>query len=298
MRVLPVLMSGALLAGCATTTSESGDGRAAAYKVAAEAFRSPPQAETVQPSPISSPVRLQSQIEAMSHAELARWILPAADAQRVISTSLHRNMTGRVGAISLSPAPQRTAMRGLCELRGWTASLRVPNESSLTYQQHLNPPLQPYQYRPTILWKVAWSTQAAGGRAEDCAGALPGEAWFEAPSAEAAFRAANVVEQAQQNPGRFRIFCTQWVYDEKRQDTVFPRCSNSAALLRQLSPKLIKRVQRVECTSETGASPRGCLMIEYQDPASPGTHSFYGVKFVDEPRPRVIQIAQGMMPPH
>jgi hypothetical protein len=82
------------------------------------------------------------------------------------------------------------------------------------------------------------------------------------------------------------------------QEPAFPRCPNATALLKQLTPNLIKRVQRAECTSETGTSPRGCLMIEYHDPASPGTHSFYAVKMVDEPRPRAIQITQGMLPPH
>jgi hypothetical protein len=291
-----VLVSVALLSGCAAPVAQSADGRSAAHQAMQEAFGDPPSAEPVLLPPLNPPVRRRSEIEAMPHPDLARWILPAADAQRVAGVELHRDRWApRVNAITFTRAPRRTEMPGLCEIGGWAASLRVPNESSLTYQQHLDPPLQPYQYRPFVRWKVG-STLAAAGSAADCAAAA-GEG-FEAPSAEAAFRAANAVEQAQQRPDRFRIVCTLMQSADVGQEPVFPACPKPTELLRRLTPNLIKSVQRSECTSATGISPRGCLRIEYHDPHNPGTYSFYAVTVPAEPRLRSIRIAQGMMPPH
>jgi len=46
------------------------------------------------------------------------------------------------------------------------------------------------------------------------------------------------------------------------------------------------------------AAPRGCIGIEYQDPAAPRTHSIYVVTIRDADRPDYVQIIQGMLPPH
>ena len=259
-------------------------------------MRPPPPPEPVLLPPLSPPTRLDSEIGRMSHAELARWILPA-EAGRIVRADLHRGHVPRIGAVSLLTEARPSGRAGLCELRGWTVSLRVPNENALDYRQHLDPPLQPYQYTPLVKWKTAGSTLAAGP-APDCAAAMASGGWFEAPSAESAHRALSLVERAQARPQGVRISCRLFRYDEARQDVVHPPCPDPAALLRQLRPNLVKRVRPADCTAATGASARGCLAVEYDDPASPGTHSFYAVSLADEPRLSALEIVQGMLPPH
>jgi hypothetical protein len=173
----------------------------------------------------------------------------------------------------------------------------VPNESGLTYQQHLDPPLQPYLYQPTRRWKVVRSTMASQlQRPPDCAAARPYREWFEAPSAAAVHRAASLVERAQQPGARTRLICQQMRYEEARQVFGFPACPDARALLRQLVPALIKRIRPADCT--IAPSPRGCIGIEYHDPAAPSSHSIYLVTVPDQDRPDYVQIAQGMLPPH
>ena len=280
------LLSLAALSACAAPLKEPG-GEVAAKEAIAEAMRPAPEPQWVLLPPLRP--RLDSEIGRMQAAELARWILPA-EAHRIVSAELHRGRMPRIGALSLLAAPAPTRLPGLCELRGWEAVFRVPDENALTYRQHLDPPLQPYQYRPMVRWKAA--------PAADCAGAAGGAGWFEAPSAEAAYRALSQIGQAQARPASVRIACTRWRHDEVLGNTVFPRCADPARLLKRLTPGLVKRVRPADCTSETGASPAGCLGVEYDDPDNPGSHSFYAVTLPAKPPLRAIRIAQGMMPPH
>ncbi len=286
----------AALAACAGPR-EAADPRMAAEAAIDQAMRTevPPEPRAL-PAP-QPPTRLQSEIEAMSHAGLARWALPAAEARDVIAAELLRGMTPRVNGIAFHRPPRATAQPGVCEIQGYDVWMRVPNEGSLSYSQHLDPPLQPYQYIPTRRWKVLGSTNASRRRGPpDCAGARPYGAWFEAPSAQVVHRAASLVEQAQQRPDRVRIVCRQMRYEEARADFGFPACPDPAALLERLTPDLIKRIRAADCTLEP--SPRGCLGVEYHDPAAPGTHSIYLVTVPDEDRPDHIQITQGLLPPH
>ena len=205
----------------------------------------------------------------------------------------------RLHAASLFSAPRATQHPGVCEVRGWTVAFRVPNESSLTYQQHLDPPQQPYQYWPLVKWKVIGSTRADARRAPpDCAAALPYGEWFDGPSAAVVHRAVNLLEQAQVRPGLVRLTCTQMRYEEAKKDFGYPQCPNPRALLEQLTPNLIKRVRPADCTIAPETGERNCIGIEYHDPASPGSHSFYTVTLPNGPRPRYVQITQGMLPPH
>jgi hypothetical protein len=129
----------------------------------------------------------------------------------------------------------------------------------------------------------------------DCAASLPYGDWFEASSAAVVHRAVNLVERAQVRPGGVRLICQLMRYEEARQDFGHPPCPNAAALLERLTPNLIKRVRPADC--ELAASERGCIGIEYHDPAAPGTHSFYLVTVPDDARLDYVQITQGMLPP-
>ena len=285
----------AALAACAGP--READPRAAAEAAMDQAMRMPEPPQPVPLPTLDPPTRLQSELEAMSHAERARWALPAAEARDIVASDLLRGMMPRPGGIALYRQPRATAQPGVCELQGYEVWLRVPNENSLTYRQHLDPPLQPFQYQPLRRWKVIGSTDASRRQGPpDCAAARPYGQWFDGPSAAAVHRAAWLVEQAQQRPASLRIVCRQMRYEETRQDFATPECPNPRALLERLTPELINRVRPADCT--LAASRRGCIGIEYHDPAAPGSHSFYLVTVPDEDRPDYIQITQGMLPPH
>lgn len=290
------LLAAAVLAACATGAPEA-DPRAAAEAAMDQAMREKPAPEPVALTPRDPPTRLQSEIEAMSHAELARWALPPNEAGDIVDSELLRGMMPRPGGIAFYRRPRPTGHPGVCELQGYEVWLRVPNEAGLTYRGHLDPPLQPYQYQPLRRWKLIGSTIASERQAPpDCAAARPYGQWFEGPSAEAVHRAARLVERAQRRPGGVRLVCRQMRYEEARQDFAVPECPNPSAMLERLTPNLIKRVRPADCT--LAPSPRGCLGIEYHDPAAPHSHSFYLVTVPDEDRPDYVQITQGMLPPH
>lgn len=286
-----------IMAVACTTGVETSDPQAAAQGAMSEAMRSP---EPPQPIPLPErrpATRLQSELGALSHVEIARWTLPAEHARHIVRTELLRGRMPRVNGIALYSKPVATAFAGVCEVERFDVWMRVPNETSLTYQQHLDPPLQPYQYSVSRKWRLVGSTVPdRRGGPPDCAAALPYGDWLEAPSAVAVHRAANLVEQAQFGTLRARLVCRQMRYEEARQDFGFPACPNPRALLERLTPNLIKRVRPADC--EISAPARGCLGIEYHDPAAPGTHSFYLVTLPDEERPDYLQITQGMLPPH
>ena len=261
--------------------------------------------QSAPPQPVPLPPlqpgwRIESEIKSLSTQELAQWILPVEQAGQVVRAELiPQGMLPRLGGVGLFTAPRATLYPGLCEVSSWDVWFRVPNENSLTYQQHLDPPQQPYQYTRAVRWKVIGSTRReARSGPPDCAAALPYREWFDCPSAAAVYRAANLFEQAQVRPGSIRLTCTQMRYEEAKKDFGFPLCPNPRALLEQLTPNLIKRVRPADCTISPEPGERNCTGIEYHDPASPGSHSFYLVTMPDGPRPRYVQITQGMLPPH
>jgi hypothetical protein len=294
MRTLAVVLV-LLVGGCAANPSAP-DARRSFERASTAAHQSTPRAEPVPLPPLRPASRLQSELQQMAQAEIARWILPPEAANRVVAAHLVSGHMPRVSAISLYEAPRPAGPPGLCAIAGDDVWLRVPDENSLTYQQHLDPPLQPYQRQPFVRWKVVGSTLADLRHGPpDCGSALPYSDWFEAPSAEALFRAVTTVEQAQR--GRFhpRLECRQLRYDEALQDFAVPACPNPRALLERFTPDLIVRVRPADC--EIAPSPKGCLGVEYHDPAAPRTHSLYVVVLPDEDRPAWIQITQAMLPP-
>lgn len=289
-----LLLGPILLAGCAGAGER--DPRTAAEAAMNQAFRPGPEAEaTALPVP-DPPSRLQSEIDAMSHASLARWALPRELAREIAASELIRGHMPRISSSAFYRAPQSAGQAGLCEIRGYAVWLRIPNEASLTYRQHLDPPLQPFQYVPMRRWKVVGSTRdGTRPSPSECAAAHPYGAWWEADSADAAHRAISLIERAQARPRDLRLVCPEMEYKEARRDFDYRDCPNAAALLERLTPNLIKRVRAADCT--LAASRSGCLGVEYHDPAAPGTHSFYLVTVPDEDRPEYIQIVQGMLPP-
>lgn len=296
MRIPVLLASVASLCACVAAPEPAVEMEASARVAIEEAMRTAPAAEPITIGLLTPPTRRETEIRALSHEALARWILPDAEAAQVVRTELRRGRMPQLTGIALYAAPVATAHPGLCAVRGWDAWLRVPNESSLSYEQHLDPPLQPFQYTPALRYRILGSTVAAARMAPpDCAAALLYNDWFEGPSAQAVHRAANLVEQAQQSTRGVRLACQRLRHDETRG--LHPvACTDAEAVLQRLTPDLIKRVRPADC--DVAPSDAGCLGIEYHDPYAPGTHSFYAVTVPNEARPRFLQITQGMMPPH
>ena len=230
----------------------------------------------------------------MAARELASWILPPDEAGAVVASDILTGHMPRATAIVLYRAPAAAGMPGLCSVRGDDVWLRVPDENSLTYAQHLDPPLQPYQRQPFTRWQVAGSTLGAGPPA--CEGLTPGRDWFEASSEGDLFRALNVVERVQRGALRPRIRCQQLAYEEGREGFAMPACADGRAMLAKLTPDLIRRVRLGDCEHSPALAP-GCLAIEYDDPAAPGSHSLYVVTVPDEEQAAWIDITQAMLPP-
>ncbi len=255
-----------------------------------DAHRLPAEAEPV-PLPQPTPsTRLQSDLSKASPADIARWALPAAEARAIAAAELLTGFTPRANAIALYEQPRSADYAGLCEVRGYEVWLRVPNENSLTYEQHLDPPLQPYQYRPITRWKVTGST--LGGESA-CAAERPNRDWIPAPSAEVLHRALSFVERAQRGLLRPRLHCRQ-LRMEEGPGFATPACPDARAVLARLTPDLVRRVRTEECEGAAGA--RG-LAIEYHDPAAPGTHSLYVVSLPEAAPAGSLRITQAMLPP-
>jgi hypothetical protein len=285
-----------LLGGGCAATPTAPDPQGAFERASAAAHQSTPRPEPVPLALLRPASRLQSELQQMRQADIAGWILPPEQAVRIVAADLVGGFMPRLSAVALYEAPRPAGPAGICSVAGQDIWLRVPDETSLTYQQHLDPPLQPYMRQPFVRWKVVGSTLADLRRGPpDCGAALPYGDWFDAPSADVLFRAVSTVEQAQTGRTRPRLECRQLRYEEARQDFATPACPDPRALLERLTPDLIKRVRPADC--EIAASARGCLGVEYHDPAAPRTHSLYVVTVPDEDRPAWIQITQAMLPP-
>lgn len=267
------------------------------------AFVDLPRAAATPLPPLAPASRLQRQIEAMTAAELARWIVPA-QAERIASAELFPSRWGRLAAAYLWQAPRPTDLPGLCRIDGWLIGFNVPNERSLSYEQHLNPPLVPASMTAEQRFRVVGSTRGPEAAEPDCATGQPYWNWSVAPSAEIIHRAAALIEQAQiraASSGRlgFTLRCSQWRMDAAQISSPDHRCADSRGLLRDLAPHLIKRVNSTPCEGEFSRLAEGdCLAVQYQDPAAPDTHSFYLVRIAGTRTPLSIDIVQGMLPPH
>ena len=273
----------ALLAGCATAHPIDTQSMRDAASIA-EPLAEPPPIALVTRNP---PARLQSAVEQLSHLMLAAWILPSDQAWTIVGHELLRGRTGRVHGIALLEAPQGTAFQEVCALRIASIWLRVPNEERLNHEQHLNPPLEPYQYTKLHRFRI----DETGSCAQD----VPYSAWFEAPSATAAHRAARIVLETAQGILRPRLRCTL-LASEEAGAAVQPPCPDPRTLVGQLTGNLIRRVRPSDCA--LGRSKRNCLVIEYPDPAAPDSARLYLVTLPDEDRPAAIDIVQTMRPPH
>ena len=273
----------ALLAGCATAHRIDTPSIPDAASISRPLAEPPPIALATR----NPPTRLQSKVEQLSHVLLAAWILPSDHAWTIVGHELLRGRTGRVHGIALLEAPERTAFPQVCGLQIASIWLRVPNEAPLNHEQHLNPPLEPYQYTKLQRFRI--------DETGSCAQEVPYSTWFEAQSAAAAHRAARIVRETAQGILRPRLRCTLLASGETGA-AVEPPCPGPRRLLGQLTGKLIRRVRPSECA--VGRAKRNCLVVEYADPAAPDSTRIYLVTLPDEDRPAAIDIVQTMLPPH
>jgi len=202
------------------------------------------------------PSRLQSQVERMSTADLVRWALPEHAAETIRSEPV-RIWMPEIRAIWFFERPQSPGEPGVCQVFSRAVSMRIPNEAGLTYQQQLDPPLEPYQVTEMYRYKVMeHATQ------QTCGGAVPDSRWFEAPSALAVFRAMTLVKAALADPSRFTVTC--------KDDTP----CNGVPLLRTLTPNLIEYLEGVPCAAGVAGQ---CWRILYDSPTAPASSHQYKV---------------------
>jgi hypothetical protein len=253
-----------------------------------------------EPTPLPSlqpTSRPQRQIEAMSAADLAGWILPA-EAPGIAAAELFPARWGVLTSAYLWQAPRPAGPAGVCGIVGWGVGFRIENENSLSDTQRLDPPLRPVFTVPERRFRVVGST-LSGGVPRACRVGQPYWGWSEAPSAEVLHRAARLTEQAQRNPGPLRLTCRQMRIDERTGDMSEADCADARGILRRLTPDLIKRVMSTPCEGDLTRFAEGqCIAVEYHDPDASGTHSLYMVRIAGAERPAAIDIVQGMLPPH
>lgn len=246
------------------------------------AFTQEPAVEPVPLPPLSPSSRRQREIEAMTAPALAQWIFPTRSAE-FSTAELYPARWGVLAYALIWREPRSAGPPGICEVSGTGISFRIEGEARLTPQQRLDPPLQPFQTIEERRFRVAGSTEP-GTADPECAAGRPYWDWSRAPSAAAIHRAANLMERARarvgarRNPG-FSLACSQMRTDERSGASSIVACPDPVALLLQLRPALIQRVRKTACQGDISAVSEGpCIAIEYDDPAAPGTHSFYAVR--------------------
>jgi len=243
--------------------------------------------------PRDPPAIVQSRLLAMSGPEVARWALP----EHAAATTRVELLSGWLPQIHLGwfyERPFATQYPGVCEVRARGVNFRTPGESSLTYQQHLDPPREPYQVQETQRFKVVGSTlatQAATGAS--CGFTPPDKDWFAAPSAYGAFMAMQHIDRARYRPATFALTCAERVREEKAR-TLGTRTCDARAYLETLTPNLIKRIDGAPCEGVlAGRGPYPCWKITYHDPRSPGTGSEFHVLTTEG----VVAMSQVLLPP-
>ena len=253
---LPALAVALMLTACA---AQPGPGQ---IPTDLGGFPYPGRVETIPPQhPVALPVRtppsrLQSQVEKMSTADLVRWALPEHAAETIRAEPV-RIWMPEIRAIWFFERPQSPGEPGVCQVFSRAVNFRIPNEAGLTYQQHLDPPLEPYQVTEMYRYKVMEPATA-----QTCGGAVPDSRWFEAPSALAVFRAMTLVKAAVADPARVTVTC--------KDDTP----CNGVALLRTLKPNLIEYIEGVPCAAGV---PGQCWRIIYDSPTAPASSHQYHV---------------------
>jgi len=245
--------------------------------------------------PRDPPAILQSQLVKMPHAQVARWALP----EHAATTTRVELLSFWMPEITLGwfyETPVVTQFPGVCEVRARGVNFRKYRESTLTYEQHLDPPLEPYQLHDTRRFRVLGSTLQLGAATDaSCAATLPYKDWFEAPSAESVWRAVQHVDRARGWPRDFTLTCTEQAYDAKTNNHGTRPC-DAGAYLEKLTPNLIKRIDGVPCEGKLAARthPDPCWRITYHDPRSVGTGSEFHVLATAG----VVSLSQELLPPH
>ena len=253
-----------------------------------------PEVRVTPLAPRNPPAIVQSKLVKMPHAEVTRWALPE-----------HADTTTRVELLSFwmpeitlgwfYETPFVTQYPGVCEVKARGVNFRTYNERSLTYEQHLDSPREPYQVSETRRYKVLGST--LDGRAAtnaSCAASLPYKDWFEAPSAHAVFMALQHVDRARGWPRDFSLACTEQTFDQATS-THGTRPCDARAYLEKLTPNLVKRIDGVPCEGVLAARthPDPCWRITYHDPRSVGTGSEFHVLTTEG----VVAMSQELLPP-
>ena len=249
--------------------------------------------------------RLNSAVERMTDLELVQWLAPELSG-RVVATAKHRGRMPEVNGITLYEAPRPTRRPGLCEVVQHVFLLRTPNEQSLTPQQHLDRPRQPYQSVTKRDFRIGGSTLKAYEPQPfeaACWDRPPMDSYFKAPTTAAAWTGATLMEQAQaglRGPRApdFRFSCTQFApqpdggLSDRRVN-----CRDGRAAIAALAPHLLRWVKPIPCEG-TLAGPGACYEYDYRDPEAQESYSYWGVKIRGLERPLAVELAKGLYPPH
>ena len=285
-----------------------GLGACAAQQTEPEAAADPPAeigpaavAPAPTPLPALSPAsRRQRDIEGMSAADFARWVLPA-EAGLFAKLELTPSRWGQLGYAILWQAPRAAGPAATCEISGTGIWLQVVDENKLGDQERLNPPLRPYQISPERRWKVIGRT-VGGSRpsAAECDAAAPHSQWPAGPSAAGLFEAANLLEQAQLQAqakrARYAYRCTQWHYPEGAETSVERPCATGT--IQKFTPLRMRSAKQVQCIGLLAAARRGrCWELDYELREGEGFF-YYTVRVGGAGRPEAVWIAQYVPPPH
>lgn len=243
--------------------------------------------------PRNPPAIVQSQLLRMPWADVARWALPE-HAARTTRVELTRGWMPEITLGWFFETPVATSYPGVCEVVARGVNFRKYREHELTYQQHLDPPLEPYQVHGRRKFRVLGST--LDGRAAtdaSCAAAMPYGDWFDAHSAQAVFYAVQHVDRARYRPESFRLTCTEQTFDQQTV-THGTRACDARAYLEKLTSNLIKRVENVPCEGPLASvRPGPCWRITYHDPRAVGSGSEFHVLAGEG----VVDIRQELLPP-
>jgi hypothetical protein len=297
MRIALSLVAAAALSACAAVPPASQQGAQPTVQIAlppAQLYVIPEVRFTALP-PREPPAIVQSRLVKMPYAEVARWALP----EHAATTTRVELLSFWMPEITLGwfyETPFVTQFPGVCEVRARGVNFRKHNERTLTYQQHLDPPLEPYQVHDTRRFRVLGSTLELGAATSaSCAATLPYKDWFEAPSAESVWRAVQHIDRARGWPRDFTLTCTEQFYEEKTNSHGVRPC-DARAYLEKLTPNLIKRIEGVPCEGKLAARthPDPCWRLTYHDPRGVGTSSEFHVLATAG----IVAMSQELLPPH
>jgi hypothetical protein len=257
-------------------------------------------AASPKPLPICTPARKQRAIEAMSAAELARWVLPV-EAARFATAELVPSRWGRLHYGVLWEPPRPAGLAGMCEIEGLGIGFAIVDEHRLTPQEFTDPPLRPSQVYPEWRWKVTGSTtNGTVPSAAECAAERPYWQWLRGPSAAAIYEAANLIEQAQRQARDRRVSfayrCTQWLRDEAGPAGVQRPCPSGT--IQKFTSQWLQSVKQIECAGPLASARQGrCWELDYVIQENEG-HYNYSVRVGGAGRPKAVWIEQYLLPPH